>query len=241
MLLLLLSAATVLAAVVQRITGLAFVLVLIGPAVLVHGPVEGVTAAVLLAVIASLAALVSAWRLVDIGRAWRLLLAGLLAAPFGALLTRMLPETALLFLIAGLGLLALLAPLLRGAMAAGLQGTKGAWFAGAAAGFLHAASGLSGPALAAYAASDRWQQRSFAASAQFVLVGYGVFAVALRGLPALPAIDLAVLAACTIGGTVAGALLERIVRPALARTVMLWCAWGGVAVVLVRAVLALGG
>ena len=41
--------AAVVAAVIQRVTGLAFVLVLIGPVVLIYGPIEGVTVAVLLA------------------------------------------------------------------------------------------------------------------------------------------------------------------------------------------------
>lgn len=51
------AAAVLVAAIIQRVTGLAFVLVLIGPIVLVYGPVEGVTVAVFLAVIASLFAL----------------------------------------------------------------------------------------------------------------------------------------------------------------------------------------
>ena len=44
------------AAVIQRITGLGFVLVLVGPIVLLYGPVEGVTLGVLLALVASLTA-----------------------------------------------------------------------------------------------------------------------------------------------------------------------------------------
>ncbi|MEJ1923252.1 sulfite exporter TauE/SafE family protein [Microbacterium sp. KHB019] len=98
------------AGVIQRVTGLAFVLVLIGPIVLVYGPVEGVTLAVLLAVIASAMALPSAWRDIDWGRALWLLGAGLVAAPFGALLARLLPEPALLFAIAAMAIIALLGP-----------------------------------------------------------------------------------------------------------------------------------
>jgi len=59
------AVATIIAAVIQRVTGLAFVLVLIGPVVLAYGPVEGVTIALFLAVIASLFAVPGAWRDVD--------------------------------------------------------------------------------------------------------------------------------------------------------------------------------
>lgn len=58
-------AATLIAAVIQRVTGLAFVLVLIGPVVLVYGPVEGVMVAVFLAVIASIFAVPGALREVE--------------------------------------------------------------------------------------------------------------------------------------------------------------------------------
>jgi uncharacterized membrane protein YfcA len=98
---------TIVAAVIQRVTGLAFVLVLIGPIVLVYGPVEGVTIAVLLAVIASLFAVPSAWRDVDWPRTLWLLGAGLVAAPLGALTAAALPQTALLLLIGAMGVLAL--------------------------------------------------------------------------------------------------------------------------------------
>ena len=62
------AVATIIAAVIQRVTGLAFVLVLIGPVVLAYGPVEGVTIALFLAVIASLFAVPGAWRDVDWSR-----------------------------------------------------------------------------------------------------------------------------------------------------------------------------
>jgi uncharacterized membrane protein YfcA len=230
--------AALVAGIIQRVTGLAFVLVLIGPIVLVFGPIEGVTLAVLLAVIASLSALPSAWRDIDWGRTAWLLGAGLIAAPFGALLARLLPEPALLFVIAGMAIIALLGPRVSGPAAGLLRGRRGAIVAGATAGFMHSSSGLSGPALAAYAMGDRWEQRRFAASAQMIFLGYGLVSVALRGLPSAPAWQVAVLGVCTALGIFLGALLARVVPVALARSVMLWCAWIGALVVLVRAIVA---
>jgi uncharacterized membrane protein YfcA len=219
------------AGVIQRVTGLAFVLVLIGPIVLAYGPVEG-------ALIASAMALPSAWRDIDWRRTLWLLGTGLVAAPFGALLSRLLPEPALLFVIAAMAIVALLGPRVSGPAAAVIRGRRGAIAAGAAAGFMHSSSGLSGPALAAYAIADRWDQRRFAASAQVIFLGYGLTSVLLRGLPNAPPMEVIVLAACTATGIVGGALLSHVVPVALARTAMLWCAWIGALVVLVRAVVA---
>ena len=64
------------AAVIQRITGLGFVLVLVGPIVLLYGPVEGVTLGVLLALVASLVAIPLVWRQIDWGRSWWLIWPG---------------------------------------------------------------------------------------------------------------------------------------------------------------------
>lgn len=239
MILALAGAAAIVAALIQRVTGLAFVLVLIGPVVLFYGPIEGVTLAVLLAVVASIFAVPTAWRDVDWPRTLWLLGAGLVAAPFGALLVGILPESALLFVIAGMAILALLASCIGGLVAASLRGRKGAILAGATAGFMHASSGLSGPALAAFAVGDRWDQRRFAASAQVIFLGYGLVSVALRGLPSIPTTDVLVLAACTAAGIIGGAYLARVVPLPVARRVMLGCAWAGTIVVLGRAVLSL--
>ncbi|MFD5215957.1 TSUP family transporter [Microbacterium sp. NPDC058345] len=234
------AAAVLVAALIQRVTGLAFVLVLIGPVVLVYGPVEGVTLAVFLAVIASLFALPGAWREVDWRRTLWLLGAGLIAAPLGAMTSLALPEPALLILIGAMGVIALGAQWL-GPVARHLRGRRGAVAAGALAGFMHASSGLSGPALAAYALGDDWPQRRFAASAQVIFLGYGAVSVALRGLPATAPLDLVVLGACTAIGIIVGAFAARRIPVRLARRVMLLCAWAGTLVVLVRAIVALLG
>ena len=236
----LVGAAALIAALIQRITGLAFVLVLIGPIVLAYGPIEGVTLAVFLAVIASVIAVPSAWRDVDWRRTLWLLGAGVLAAPFGALVTRLLPEPALLFLIGAMAVLALTASRLS-SVSQVLRGRSGAAVSGAVAGFMHAASGLSGPALAAFAVGDRWDQRRFAASAQVIFLGFGIASVLLRGMPVSPPLDVAVLAAATALGIVGGAFLVRVGPPHIARRAMLFFAWAGAIVVLVRASIALFG
>ena len=226
------------AAVIQRITGLGFVLVLLGPVVVIFGPLEGVTIGVLLALVASLSAVPLVWRQVEWRRAWWLIWPGLLAAPFGALLVRVLPDAALLLLIAAMAYFALVAGWLP-ALSAALRGRTGAVVAGSAAGFMHVASGLSGPALAAYAVGDKWEQRRFAASVQVIFLAFSTVSVILRGLPVSPVGDVWLLVAATAAGILIGTLLTRFVPPRIARTAMLSIAWAGATVVLVRGILAL--
>lgn len=226
------------AAVIQRITGLGFVLVLVGPIVLLYGPVEGVTLGVLLALVASLTAIPLVWRQIEWRRAWWLIWPGLIAAPFGALLVHVLPDAALLILIAAMAFFALIAGRLP-ALSASLTGRTGAVVAGSSAGFMHVASGLSGPPLAAYAVGERWPQRRFAATAQVIFVAFSVVSVALRGLPASPASDVGALMLATIAGIAIGTILARNVSPRIARAAMLVLAWAGATVVLGRGILAL--
>jgi uncharacterized membrane protein YfcA len=226
------------AAVIQRITGLGFVLVLLGPIVLLYGPVEGITIAVLLALVASLSAIPLVWRRIEWRRTWWLIWPGLIAAPFGALLVQVLPEPALLLLIAAMAYFALVAGWIP-ALSASLRGRPGAIVAGSAAGFMHVASGLSGPPLAAYAVGDKWEQRRFAASVQVIFAVLSVVSVALRGFPASPVTDVWLLVGATIGGILIGTILARHVSPKIARAAMLAIAWAGATVVLVRGILAL--
>ncbi|SIT88557.1 TSUP family transporter [Microbacterium sp. RU33B] len=226
------------AAVIQRITGLGFVLVLLGPVVLLFGPVEGITIGLLLALVASSSAVPLVWREVEWKRTWWLVWPGLVASPFAAVLVRVLPDAALLLLIAAMAYFALVAGWIP-ALSTSLQGRAGAVVAGSAAGFMHVASGLSGPALAAYAVGDRWEQRRFAASVQVIFVAFSLVSVALRGLPASPAGDVWLLVAATVGGILVGTLLARLVPARVARLAMLSIAWAGATVVLVRGILAL--
>lgn len=238
MALVLACAAALIAAVIQRITGLGFVLVLVGPIVLLYGALEGTTIGVMLALVASVSALPFVWRQVEWRRAWWLIWPGLAAAPFAALLVRTLPEAGLMLLIAAMAFFALVAGWIP-ALSAGLTGRTGAIVAGAAGGFMHVASGLSGPALAAYAVGDKWPQRSFAASVQVIFVSFSLVSVLLRGLPAAPAAEIGWLVAATVVGIALGTWLTRFVPPRIARLAMLTIAWAGATVVLVRGILAL--
>lgn len=230
--------AAIVSAVIQRITGLGFMLALVAPIVLLYGAVEGVTIGVSLSLVASLTAVPIVWRHIEWRRAWWLIWPGLVAAPFAALFVRLLPEPALLLSVAAMAYFALLAGRIS-AMSMMLKGKPGAVFAGAAGGFLHASSGLSGPPLAAYAVGDKWPQREFVATVQVIFVVFSGASILLRGAPSIPAGDMWVLVAATAVGIVIGSLLTRFVAAGIARAAMLAIAWTGATVVLVRGILAL--
>ncbi len=238
MTLILAGIAALVSALIQRITGIGFMLVLVGPFVLLYGPIEGVTLGVLLAFVAAMSAIPLVWREIEWRRAWWLIWPGLIAAPLGALVVRALPEAALLLLVAALAYFALVAGWIP-ALSRALTGRSGAVAAGSAAGFMHVAGGLSGPPLAAHAVGDRWPQRSFAASVQVIFAVFSIVSVALRGLPASAGGDVAILVAATVVGILLGTVLVRLVPARVARIAMLTLAWIGATLVLVRGILAL--
>ena len=107
---------------------------------------------------------------------------------------RVLPEAALLLLIAAMAYFALVAGWIP-ALSAALTGRAGAIVAGSSAGFMHVASGLSGPPLAAYAVGDKWEQRRFAASVQIIFVDLQRRVGRAPRSPASPAPDVWLLVA----------------------------------------------
>ncbi len=229
------AVATLIAAIIQRITGLGFVLALFGPMVLLYGAVEGTTIAVLLALAASLTAVPLVWRDIDWRRVAWITIPGIALVPLGAFVVRALDEAWLLILIALLAFFALTAGKIP-ALSRLFVGRKGAVAAGAAAGFMHVASGLSGPALAAHAVGDRWNQRSFTATVQVIFAVLSLSSVILRGLPVSPVIDVATLIITTVVGIIIGTLLSRFVPAIVARRAMLVIAWCGGIVALVRGI-----
>ncbi|GAA2530437.1 sulfite exporter TauE/SafE family protein [Microbacterium mitrae] len=229
------AAATLIAAIIQRITGLGFVLALFGPMVLIYGAMEGTRIAVLLALAASVSALPFVWREIDWRRVAWLAIPGIAVIPLGALVVRNLNEGWLLVLIALLAFFALTANKIS-ALSRLFVGRTGAIAAGAAAGFMHVTSGLSGPPLAAYAIGDKWGQRSFTATVQAIFAILSATSVISRGLPTSDSGGVVILIIVTVVGIIIGTMLSRFVPPSIARRAMLAIAWAGAFVALVRGV-----
>lgn len=235
-----LGLAALVAAVIQRITGIGFVLVLTAPVIFLYGAVPGTAVSVLLAVVASGVALPFVWREVEWRRVAWLIAPAIVIAPLAAWVVRVSPEAVLLLLVSAFALLGLVASRIP-AMAMLFRGRSGTVAAGLGAGFLHVTSGLSGPVLAAHAVGTGWHQKQFASSVQAVFVGLSLISVLFRGWPPVAAVDLVTGLIATAVGIIAGSALTRWVSPVVARRGMLAIAWIGTLLVLIRGIVALIG
>ncbi len=174
-----LLAVVVLGAVLQRVTGLGFALVVSPVIALLLGPEEGVLVVNACAVLTSSLLAVRLRRDVDRRRILRLLPGALLGVVGGAALTVSTPRPVLEVLVGSLALAGLIASVLvaRLRRAGGDGGLPAASAAGFASGLMSAAAGVGGPAMVVYGVVTGWEQRRFAATLQPFFVGIAASAI----------------------------------------------------------------
>lgn len=223
----------VIAAIFQRMTGLGFGLVGMPLVVLLLGRVEGVLTVMVNGLLISGIMAAGSLRVIDWKRAWQLSHAGVVASPLAVGMVFVLPTPWLMITVAGAALLSLLSSYIT-APFTWMSGRSGLVFAGSMSGFMHVASGLSGPPLVAYALRDGWPQRSFIATIQVVFIVFNLVTFAWRGLPAADLSPLALMVVATIVGTFTGAVLQKRVPAVWVTRTMLAIAWLGTLAVLVR-------
>ncbi|WP_349828303.1 sulfite exporter TauE/SafE family protein [Brevibacterium litoralis] len=241
---LLVLAAVFVGAATQRITGMGFALVA-GPfLVLLLDPVPGVVLVNLCSVVSAALVLTRVWRQVRWKRVAVLLAGSLVGILPGAWLAVSMGSDALYVLVGGLIVLGIASSLLGSRFAAPVvprpwkSGT-----AGVVSGFMSGAAGVGGPALSVYAIMTRWEQRSFAATAQGYFLANAACAViakvALDPARALPHLTwqvwVAILVAMLVG-LAAGDGLSRRVPLGAARAGMIALAFAGGAFTLVKGV-----
>lgn len=163
-----LLAVVVLGAVLQRVTGLGFALVVSPVIALLLGPEEGVLVVNACAVLTSSLLTYRLRALIDWRRYARLLPTALLGVVGGALLTVAASRPLLEVLVGSLALLGLLASVLvaRLRRADGDGGLPAAGAAGLLSGLMSSAAGVGGPAMVVYGVVSGWEQRRFAATLQ---------------------------------------------------------------------------
>lgn len=221
-------------ATAQRATGLGFSLVSSPFMVLLLGPFDGVLVINVCGGVTALAVLTQVWRDVELRRCGLLIGSALPAVVAGAWLARDLPAPPLAVVVGALILIALVA-VVSSERARVLRGTPGAVVAGLGSGFLNATVGASGPAIAVYAVSTSWAQRSFAASAQLVFAALCVASlVAKGGRPSMAVAGWVVVACGLPAGIIAGNRLAGRVPPERARNVVIGLAMAGALLTLVK-------
>lgn len=218
----LLLAAVFTGAVLQRVSGIGFAMVVAPFTIIAIGPAQGVVLVQLCGIASAMLVLTQVLRHVD----WRAY-GALLPASFGgiaagALLSSRLPigpaevlsAVAMLLLLAGSVSMGRLREMPRGAGAFSA--------AGGTAGVMTVLAGVGGAALTALQQATRWDHRSFLATLQpyFITLSAGtVLAKLLTTTDAWPALTLPVwgaIAGVMVAGIVLGGVIARWLSPALA-------------------------
>lgn len=233
-LLVLATAAVLVGALAQSVSGIGFSLVC-GPfLVAVLGPADGVRLGVALSLALNLVLMVRYRRAVDVRSALLLLAPAVVATPVLARLVRQAPvrlAEALAGAVAVAGALALAA----GLRARSAQGRAGAVAAGVLSAATNVAAAIGGPPVALYAANAGWAADTTRATLQLYFLVLNVVALVSLGLPEVEPALLVSSAAALAAGLVAGAPLARRVDETTARRTTLALAGAGGVVVLVHA------
>lgn len=155
----------------QRVSGTGFSMVLIPFITLALGSVEGVMVVNLVTALASACLLVPLWADVDWRRSGFILLLAMLGQVPGVWLVTVLPAAWVQLIIGIVMVMALLLSLYANPRKKGSEGKWPIRFCGLGNGFLNATAGIPAPAMVIYARYVGWEQGSFVASMQIILVG----------------------------------------------------------------------
>ncbi|WP_255570374.1 sulfite exporter TauE/SafE family protein [Cryobacterium sp. TMT2-4] len=230
----------------QRVTGMGFALVAAPFLVLLLGPIDGVILVNLCSALTAAIILTRVVRDVDWRRAGVLALFALVGIVPGAMILQYVPAA---WLEISIGLL----------IAAGLTVSVNLGrvhirdrnsfraIAGISSGFMNATAGVGGPAVSIYALATNWPHRSFAATMQpyFLFIGLtslgAKFASGSAEVPALQSWVWLLVAAACIAGLILGEVLARIVKPHIARRLLIVVAYIGSAATIARGITQLVG
>ncbi|SJN41597.1 hypothetical protein FM104_11500 [Microbacterium esteraromaticum] len=242
-----LAAVVLLGAVMQRVAGMGFALVVAPFTVLLFGPLQGVVIVNACGVVCAATLWAITRERIDRRRLLRLALLTPVGAAAGVGVL-MIVDPAALYLVIGVTVLVALAATL------GLQrvayilpdGWTTTSLTGLATGALVSISGVGGPPLTAYALLTRWEQRSFAATMQPLTVIISSIALIAGVLvpgaaPELSVVEVTVLLASIGIGSAIAVPVGGLVSARVARVLVIVVAALGAVSILVRGVMAFAG
>lgn len=227
-------------AVLQRITGIGFVLIAGPLLVLVLDPYSGIVLANILSGLLAVTVLARTYRDADWGAIRKLLVGLVVGMPLGVIVVRTLDTNALLVTVGALTVFSVLLALFRRPMPF-LEGRAGTALAGAVSGFSNVTAGVGGPALAIYGSSTKMPMRTFIPVVQVMSLIMNSIAVAAKAPFALPLPLLLGSFGCIVIGMLLGSLLSRFVTPQRAQLLALCLALVGALAATVRGLFALLG
>lgn len=234
-----LGGAVFLGAATQRISGMGFALVASPFLVALLGPFRGVLLINVFGGLTAFALFLTVWRRVEYRRALLLLIPAVIATIPGSIVARAVPAPILSIVIGGLVILTLIGSFFA-VDNVRIMGRGGAVLAGGLSGFMGATAGVGGPAVSAYAIAIRWPQPVFAATVQLYFFVLACSSLLFKGaLPRLDPVQWSVCAAALVLGIVAGHFLARVVKPRVARILVVVLAFAGSGVIILKGVLEL--
>lgn len=215
-------------AIAQAVTGMGFSLVSAPALLALLGPREGVAVVVLLAAMSSVFPLSQQWRSVRLGSAGALLLPILISTPVIALALAG-ADTRVVAVAAGVGVVAGVVLLARGASWAWFRGLPGALAAGLASATLNVVGGVGGPPVGMYAANTDWGPTQTRATLQFVFLVQNLVTAVVIGFVAPAWWMVATLVVATIVGAM---LMTKVSAKAARLAVLAVAGLGGASLVL---------
>lgn len=226
---LLVGAVVLVAAGLQRLTGVGFGLVAGPGLVLLLGPHQGVLLSNIAAGAISGFGLAGSWRRVRLRTRLPLVGAAMVTVPVGAWLVGRLREQALLI---GIGALVAVSVsvLIAGIRIRSLRGRGGAVAAGAASGLMNASAGVGGPPLTMYGVNAGWAGPEFVANAQFYGLTVNALSVLAKGVPDLSLHSWLLTGAAVALGIAAGDRLGGVSDAQLRRVVLAMALLGGASI-----------
>jgi len=230
------------AAVLQRITGLGFAMMLAPFLVVILGPHTGVMLTNMLAFVAPLLMMPLVWRDIE----WRRLLiiapVALLVMPLFGWIAAVSPAGPLYIAVASLVLLGLALSLVVSRIHARADGPITRVLTGVGAGGGVILAGVGGPAMTVYAVVSRWNVKAFAATLQpfWVLLSVSGFLTKMvfsgDEIPVFPVWFWFGSLAVIVAGLALGTMIRRWVRDATVRRLVIFLAFVGALLSLVTGI-----
>ncbi|PVU82238.1 hypothetical protein DDP54_03610 [Cellulomonas sp. WB94] len=228
-----------LGAVLQRVSGIGFAMVVAPFVVIALGPAQGVVLVQLCGLTAAALVLVRVARDVDWTAYLRLVPASVVGIAVGSVAVSRLPEAPAQVVTAGVLLVSLAVATLAGGARQVARGPFVMATVGASAGVMTSLAGVGGVALSVLGRVTQWEHRAFAATLQPYFLTISAVTVVARVLtdprawPPLPAAAWWAIAAAMAAGLALGEVAARRLSSRSASRAMLAIAWAGALLTLV--------
>lgn len=230
------------AAIVQRITGLGFAMVLAPFLVVILGPQDGVMLTNFLALVAPVLMLGFVWKHIQWRRALWIGAVATATIPLGGWAAALSPPGPLYIVVASLVLVGLSLTVVLSRAAAVRDSRTARVLAGIGTGAGAVTAGVGGPAMTVYSVLTRWDVVTFAATLQPIWIVVSFASLATKwgfsedGLPGLPWWVWLSCAVMIVAGLLVGTVLQKRIPHEIVRRTVIGMAFAGAVLALITGI-----